>query len=282
MRSVLVALIVVVLWAAGPPVRAADSLNGSYFGVDDADGASILIEPDSGGFQGVFYDRLGNSQRFEADRMDEIAEGILDMDGRTVLLRMAPLPYGAEVAIIPFDGNGQLILEASRMLNFVRQGVNLPDLPAEYREAPRTPGERVAANSFLASYQFWEPVGVVNGYLGLPERFLPLVRMFPAVQLDIIWKLCLAPSADQALALALRGQGVDCPGVLEAIASTQRNGRFKDYKAEVERDRETLRMVVRCADGYLQTKDECDQASEQLSQAAVSLRTAAGVLADYQ
>ncbi|MEM9058974.1 MAG: hypothetical protein AAGD13_00805 [Pseudomonadota bacterium] len=282
MRVFLVAVLAAVLSGVLFPAHAADQLNGSYFGVDDASGASITIEPDSGGFQGVFFDRLGSSQRFEADRAGELAEAILDMDGRTVLMRMSPLPYGAEVAIIPFDGSGQLILEASRILNFVRQGVGIPDLPEEYREAPRAPGERIAANSFLASYQFWEPVGVVNGYLGLPERFHPLVRMFPAVQLDVIWKLCLAPSADSALALALRGQGVACPEVLDTIAQTQRTGRFSDYKAEVERDRETLRMVVRCADGYVQTKDECDTASTRLSQAAVSLRTAAGVLAKFR
>ena len=277
-RSFLAVLIMA--WAAA--AHASDALNGAYFGVDDAQGASITISPDSGGYTGVFFDAAGNSQEFKADRAENIAEAVLDMDGRTILMRMVPLPYGAEVAIIPFDAQGRLVLDASRLLNFVRQGVSVPEAPADFKAAPRRVGERVAANAFLASYQFWDPVGVVNGYLGLPERFRPLMRMFPAVQLDVIWKLCLAPSADRALATALRGQGVDCPEVLDTIVRAQRSGRFDDYKAEVEDERQTLRMVVRCADGYVESKQACDNASQRLSQAAVSLRTASGVLARYR
>ena len=276
-----VAAILMWIWSAAS-VMAADELNGTYLGIDDARGASIRIAPDAGGFRGTFYDSSGNSQRFSADRTDDTAEAVLGMDGRTILLRMVPLPFGAEVAIIPFDNQGRLLLESSRLLSFVREGVKLPDRPAEYIAAPRSPGETIAANAFLSSYQFWEPAGVVNGYLALPERFPPLMRMFPAVQLDVIWKLCLAPNADRALASALRGQGVDCDEVLEAIAKTQRTGRFDDYKAEVEAERQTLRTVVRCGEGYVESKQACDAASKSLSKAAISLRTAAGVLANYR
>lgn len=264
------------------PALAADALNGSYFGIDDAEGASISISPDSEGYRGIFYDARGNSQKFEADRQGDVAEAVLDMDSLTILMRMVPLPYGAEVAIIPFDGEGRLLLDSARLLNFVRQGVSLPNAPKDYSDPPRNAGETIAANAFLASYQFWDPLGVVNGYLGLPERFRPLMRMFPAVQLDVIWKLCLAPSADRALASALRGQGVACPEVLQTIANTQRTGQFNSYKAEVEDERSVLRLVVRCADGYVESKQACDTASQRLSKAAVSLRTAAGVLARYR
>lgn len=267
-------------WAGA--AYSADALSGSYFGIDDAQGASITIDPDAGGYRGVFFDASGSSQDFEADRAENIAEAVLDMDGRTVLMRMVPLPFGAEVAIIPFDGQGRLILEASRLLNFVRQGVSIPSAPKDFSEPPRRAGETIAANAFLASYQFWDPIGVVNGYLALPERFRPLMRMFPAVQLDVIWKLCLAPSADRALASALRGQGVECPDVLQTIVATQRSGQFSRYKNEVESERQTLRMVVRCADGYVESKEACDAASQRLSEAAVSLRTAAGVLSRYR
>ena len=282
MTVLLRSLLAVMVWVWSVSAFAADALNGSYFGIDDAQGASITIAPDSGGYSGVFFDAAGNSQDFKADRAEDIAEAVLDMDGRTILMRMVPLPYGAEVAIIPFDDQGRLVLEASRLLNFVRQGVSLPNAPKDFSEPPRRAGETVAANAFLASYQFWDPVGVVNGYLGLPERFRPLMRMFPAVQLDVIWKLCLAPSADRALASALRGQGVDCPGVLQTIVAAQRSDLFDRYKAEVEEERQTLRLVVRCADGYVESKEACDAASQRLSEAAVSLRTAAGVLARYR
>ena len=268
--------------AALMPASAQEVLNGRYFGVDDASGATIQIAPDAEGFRGIFFDPLGNSQEFEADRVDDAAEAVLDMDGRTVLLRMAPLPYGAQVSLVPFDGEGNLILQASRSLGFVREGFRLPELPPDFTEAPRQPGQRIAGNAFLVSYQFWEPAGVVNGYNGLPDRFRTLMRMFPAVQLDVIWKLCLAPGAERALAVALRGQGLGCPQVIDGIANVQRAGRFNAYKQEVEAERSSLRMSVRCADGYVESKPDCDAAARTLSEKAVSMQTASMVLQRYR
>ncbi len=261
---------------------AAEGLSGFYYGVEDATGASIEIRPDSEGFLGTFFDAQGNSQAFEADRAGDIAEAVLDMDGRTVLMRMVPLPYGAEVAIIPFDEEGNLVIAVGRLLNFVRTGLSLPRPGADFVEAPRDDTRRITANGFLASYEFWNPTGVRNGYLSLPERFRTIMRLFPAVQLDVIWKLCLAPSPDRALAVALRGQGVACAEVIEGIAQSQRSGTFASYKAEVARQKATLRMTVRCADGYPESKENCDRAARELSAQAISLDTAGAVLARYR
>lgn len=282
MKRIWVWLVLIAMTAVAPVFASAEELSGSYYGIDEATGASIRIKPDPGGYTGTFYDPQGASQRFEADRDGDTAQAVLDMDGRTVLMRMAPLPFGAEVAIIPFNGQGQLVPGGGLVLNFVREGIDLPDKPADFVTAPREPGQRVAGNAFLASYQFWDPVGVRNGYLGLPERFKRLIKLFPAVQLDVIWKLCLAPASDLALAQALRGQGIACPEVLDSLAKTQRDNRFNDYKTEVETERNTLRTSVRCADGYVESKTVCDGAAENLSKAAVSLRTAATVLERYR
>ncbi|MEM0988723.1 MAG: hypothetical protein AAGK00_07560 [Pseudomonadota bacterium] len=255
---------------------------GGYYGIDDAAGARILIEQDAEGYRGTFFDPLGASQDFEADAVDDTATAILDMDQRTVLLRIAPLPFGAEVTLIPFDPEGRLITNLGRVLTFVRDGTALPEMPTGFVEAPRAPGQTVAGNSFVASYQFWEPVGVSNGYVGLPDRFRTLMRMFPAVQLDVIWKLCLAPSADQALAIALRGQDVSCAQVIDGIAAVQQRGQFGAFKSVVEDERSSLQMSVRCADGYVESKEACDAAARRLSQAAISLRTAGMVLRQFQ
>jgi hypothetical protein len=261
---------------------ASEELSGVYYGVDDATGASIQIRPDPGGYRGTFFDAQGKSQAFSADRAGDAAEAILDMDGRTVLMRMFPLPYGAEVSLIPLDEKGRLVAAAARVLNFVRMGLELPQPDSDFVEAPRDYTGRVTGNGFLASYEFWNPTGVRNGYLSLPDRFRTLMRLFPAVQLDVIWKLCLAPSPERALALALRGQGVSCPEVIEGIAKTQRSGSFVTYKAEVAEQRDTLRMSVRCADGYPEARKDCDRAASALSRQAVSLDTAATVLNRYR
>lgn len=282
MRGILASMFWLALVATGLSAKAEETLDGLYFGLDDAAGAAIQIAPDDAGFTGTFYDASGASQEFEADRVNDTAEAVLGMDGRTVLMRMAPLPFGAQVSLIPFDDNGRLLLDASRTLGFVREGVKLPEKPADFRAAPRDASGRIAGNTFMASYQFWDPVGVRNGYLSLPDRFRTLMRLFPAVQLDVIWKLCLAPGGDDALALALRGQGLDCAEVIDGIATSQREGRFADYKAEVEAERRTLQTSVRCGDGYTESKQACDAASRKVAEAAVSLRTAKMVLDTYR
>jgi hypothetical protein len=296
MRRVFVALLALLLATAvtggieagfgasiGVGVAAAqDRLDGTYLGIDDAAGARIRIAPDPGGFTGTFQDPQGRSQDFQADRVEDAAEAVLDMDGQTVLMRIAPLPFGAQVSIVPLRPDGSMAMEFSRSLGFVRQGVELPEKPDAFVEAPQMPGERVAGNAFVESYQFWAPEGVVNGYLGLPERFRTLLRMFPAVQLDVIWKLCLAPHADQALGVALRGQDVACPEVVETVARLQRQNRFDDYKAEVDVEREALQTSIRCADGYVASRATCDAAARRLAEAAVSLQTAGTVLSKFR
>lgn len=280
MRRFVLALLVCAL--APFAASAQDVLNGTYTGVDDATGARITISPDPEGYTGTFYDARGRSQAFRADRVEDAAEAVLDMDGQAVLMRMAPLPYGAQVSVVPFRGDGTLAFEFSRALGFVREGTTLPPKPQAFLPAPVLPGQPVSGNGFVESYQFWDPTGVVNGYLGLPDRFKTLMRMFPAVQLDVIWKMCLAPGADRALSVALRGQGVSCAEVVDGIAHTQRAGRFAQYKAEVDQERLALQESIQCADGYVASKRTCDNASRRLAEAAVSLRTAGMVLSRYR
>lgn len=276
-------LAVVTAWlSVAVPGLAADKLKGRYFGIDEAAGAAFTIAPDAEGYKGTFFDPQGKSQKFLADASGDAAEAVLDMDKRTVLMRIAPLPYGAQVTLVPYGKNGNLLMSASRTLAFLRQGMKLPNMPATFVPAPPAGCKRIASHSFLVSYQFWPPGGVVNGYTCLPERARTLMRMFPAVHLDVIWKLCLARGAKRALAEALRGAGVTCKAVRRIIADAQRRGRFARYKAEVEKERQTFKLSVRCADGYLESKSSCDRAARDLARAAASLRTPAMVLRRYR
>ena len=109
-----------------------------------------------------------------------------------------------------------------------------------------------------------------------------MFKMFSAVQLDVIWKLCLADNANEALATALRGQGVTCRDVVPTIARTQNDGRFGDYKRTVLDESRDLRLVVRCADNYAESKETCDRAAKITARAATSLKTAATALGRYR
>ncbi|MEL6475903.1 MAG: hypothetical protein AAFR17_01140 [Pseudomonadota bacterium] len=278
---VLVFLCIAVLWPLSA-AQAQDALSGSYRGALEAEGARIEIAPDSDGFRGTFFDRAGRSQDFAADKVGVLAEAVLDMGGQTVLMRMDPKPYGADVALIPLDAQGQLVFAGARFLTFLRPGLDLPKPPPGYVSPPTDARGRITGNGFLNSYEFWPAEGVRLGYLSLPPRFQTLLQLFPAVHLDVIFKLCLARQDGPALAKALRGSGVACGEVVDAMAQMQRTGRFSVYKREVAEQRSLLETNVKCADGYLASKTQCDQAAAAIAQRAVALETPATVLQRYR
>lgn len=279
MRLILTCLILL-LGAAG--AAAQDRLNGRYLGLNEAEGAILDIEPAGEGFDGRFVDPSGAAREFEAAAIGPVAEGVVDLGGEVVLMQIVPLPFGAAVGLTPFDAEGNLIGARMTRYTFVREGLEVPEPPETFAEAPADARGRITANSFLASYAFWPPEGVANGYLSLAERFRTLMRLFPAVQLDVIFKLCLAPGGERALALALRGQGVTCSAVLDGMAAAQRSGRFNAFKAEVAAAREALTVAVRCGDGYVMGKETCDRSARRVAEAATALETAATVLARYR
>ena len=270
------------LWIFAGPVKAQDVLGGVYHGVQDGEGARIEIAPDGDGFRGTFFDAQGNSQPFEASRNGPLAETELSLSSGPVFMRIDPRPYGADVALIPIDREDKIVLEDTLFLTFLREGLSLPEPPANYIAPPDTTAERITGRGFLASYEFWPPEGVRRGYLALPPRFVTLMRLFPAVQLDVIFKLCLSGVDGPAVATALRGQGVNCREVVDGMAAIQRDGRWESYKRQVAGERDTLSLNVRCADGYLTTKSECERAAVAISKQAAAGGTAAIVLRDYR
>jgi len=272
-----------VLWLASLTAAAAqDVLDGRYFGIEDADGLLLEIHPDDEGFSGTLSDALGAGQSFGADDVGGSAEAVIDMNGRAAFVRISPVPVGVTFAWTPIDPDGAMLSEETRILAFLREGTALPDLPEFYVDPPTRPGALVSGNSFLLSYEFWPPDGLVRGFEALPGKYRALMRMFPLVQLDVIWKLCLASDGGQAQARALRGQGLSCATVTAQFAAMQRDDRFTRFKDNLAAEKDVFIAVVRCADAYPMTKQQCDAASRQLAERAVSMQTAASALARYR
>lgn len=278
-------LLALAVWLAGATACAAQGgLEGSYFGVDSAEGLRLSIRRDGEGFAGTLTDAAGTSQSFTAEDLEGSARtlAVLDLNGRPAILQISPHPMGVSVAWTPVDPTGAVQLGETMILGFLREGTALPELPEFYVDPPSRPGALVSGNAFLLSYEFWPPDGLVRGYQALPEKYRSLMRMFPLVQLDVIWKLCLSPTGGPAQARALRGQQLTCGEVISQFTSMQRDGRFNRFKADLAVEKEVFITVVRCADAYPMTKQQCDNASRQLSTRAVSMDTAAGALARYR
>ncbi len=260
------------------PAAAQIVLDGRYLGLGPAAGAELEIAPDPGGFRGRWRPPGGAAQSFEADRTGDQAETVVQLDGQAHLMQITPLPYGVEVALVPFQPDGTLALSGARLDTYLREGISLPEAPEGFMAAPIDSRTQIAPRAFLLSYEFWRPAGVLNGYLALPSRAHTMMRLFPAVQLDVIWKLCLAPRADRALAIALDGQGVTCSEVVRGLATIQSEGRFDAYKREVGAARDALVTAIQCGEGYRMRRADCVASAERVAAVALQLETAATVL----
>lgn len=281
-KHCLATIALLLAWLIPIQVVAQVMLSGTYRGTGAAQGALLTIARDSGGFAGeVILPGLA-SQAFLADRRLDIAEAIVDLTDRPALMQVVPQPYGAEVALIPLGSDGRPDVAGSEVLPFLGAGVSELSYPDGYMLAPNSTRSPVTANGFLVSYPYWRPAAVANGYGALPAKFHTLFRLFPAVQLDVIWRLCSGAGSDQALAIALRGQAVGCAAVLQGLASIQARGRYADFRREVAAETEVLLTSVRCADNYVMPKSTCERVAGQVAAAASELESAAAVLARYR
>ncbi|MEM6971314.1 MAG: hypothetical protein AAF577_00805 [Pseudomonadota bacterium] len=280
-------MLAAVLMPALPAIAQTGLEGRSLRGLDEANGARLDIGRRGG--NGVVEGTLqidGRRLPFAARVVDGGLSGLMARGGGESQLRLDPLPFGAIMTLIPVAADGTLANQQAEILTFARADVSLPTLPEGFVLPPQPGVVRFAPVGFLRSYAFWPPDGVAVGYAALAPRHRTMIGLFPSVQLDIIWKLCLAPAgvaaADRALSLARSGQGVDCRDVLSVIATLQRNGRFAGYKADVEEARSRVERAVRCAEYFVETKATCDAAGRDMSAAALSLETAATVLDRYR
>ena len=148
--------------------------------------------------------------------------------------------------------------------------------------APSRPGQEIDPDVFLASYQFWEPEGVANGFDNIGARYRTVLRMFPQIHADVLWKLCQAQTQRGLLAEALRGQGAGCAEIQATVARLQDGGRFSDWKAAVDREISQLMPAVQCSRGYIVKESVCGPASKRVAEAATSLETLATVLGRWR
>ncbi len=286
--ALLVLSTLVALGASGARADA-PGLSGAYIGVDDAAGMRLTLtertaEGDvAAGFDGALVDASGGRAEFQAflsGRGGRDAETRVQLGDRSLFLRFSPRPIGLIAVSIPVTDEGVLVLERTQSLPFVREGVALPERPEMFASAPQDPNGVTDPLLFLLSYEFWTPVEVGNGYASLEDRWRTLIRLYAEVHTDVLWKLCSAGRTPPGRTEALEGQNITCEGVVDKVAALQRSGRFGAYKAGLAEQKARLIDAVKCARGQL-LKSDCERANAWTNRAALSLDTAATVLARY-
>lgn len=274
------ALALIALVALALP--AAAQLSGSYRGVDEAEGMRLELRAAGGGYTGTFVDRTGAARPFSAEAVGGRAEAVVPFEGFNASLVVVPEPIGAQALVTPLDPSGRPLAEEMRALPFLRAGVSLPDSPDRYLPPPGGPVPAMDARGFASSYPFWPPLAAAYGWEGVAPRYRTVIRLFPLVQTDLLWKLCQSPERLGGLGEALRGQNVTCQEVLSAFDAMRRGGGFERFKADVARERRTLLATLDCATDYTSTRAACDAAGAETARRALSMETAATTLARYR
>ena len=266
----LLALAIAFLLVPIAGVVAQDRLDGVYYGIDDAQGLTIQLQQSGSGATGRISAADGSGQAIDGRRQGASIVTDLIFRGKRGSARITPKDLGLGLTWTPRDGSGDMVFA------FRRRGLELPAPPPGFVPEPY-PGQPVEAHTFLASYEFWTPEIASRIYEEIEERYRSIIRLFPAVQTDLIWKLCQSSTPTPLLGEALRGEGVTCAQVDDRLKAAQRSDAFNRFKRRVHSERADASRAVECARGIHQTP-VCVEAARRTQRAATSLETVKTVL----
>lgn len=259
-----------------------ERLKGGFYGVGAAKGMRFVLRDVGETPTGTFFDSNGKEAPIKGHWVGGGVEAVLAFDTRPIFIRLTGETMGAEMLVLPIGPDGNALPEEARRLGFLRDGVKAPELPSGYQNPPARADGVLDPDVFLVSYEFWPPDGVARGFSAIGPRYRTMIRLYPLVHADVLWKLCAAPGDVPGLGEALRGQGVTCESIGEVVEGAQKKGMFDRYKADVEKQKRDLISAVKCARGYIVKESVCAPAARRAAEAAVSMETVATALAPYR
>lgn len=263
-------------------ITASAQVAGRYDGIDAASGMTLAIEESGQRARGTLTMDDGREIDFRGEIVGETLEATFTDGGVRVYLRAVTEPIGARVVLVPMDEDNQLRVDRTRAYAFLREGVSLPERPTRYMPPPTTRPRAIEPRAFVASYPFWPPLSVAMAYEALEPRFRSVVKLYPLVQADLLWKLCTSPERTPGIAEALRGQGLSCAEVSQAFRRMQETGSFDRFKRDVTASSAALITTLGCADDLRRLEQACKDAAQETARRAVSMETAGTVLARYR
>ena len=264
---------------------AAAEVMGGYFGIDQAAGMKLDFADGRRGLDVTLTMPNGERREFTATRLPTGAEALVDEPGGKAIYVFTAEPLGLSFVMAPLGADDLPDPARTVAFLFLKDGVAAPPRPARYVEPPAGPGGTIDPRAFVESYAFWPSRNVAWGYEMVRGRYRTLIRLHPVVQADILWKLCRANAAPEALAEALRGQGVGCDDVLGAFGRMLRPGGpvepFNAVRRDVEAQKAALVEAIHCSIDYRRNDPECRRAGARVAVAATSLETVKSVLDRY-
>lgn len=281
LRQLATLAVAAMAWLAGGGAASAQ-FAGRYVGIDAAQGMRIELSVSGDQGRGTLFRKDGTSVRFSGEVVEDTLEAAFTEDRRRVYLRLIAEPIGARVVMVPFDTDHQLRVDQTEAYAFLREGVSLPSPPARFLPPPDKPVKFIDAQAFVSSYPFWPPLSVALAYEGLEPRYRTVVKLFPVVQADLLWKLCASPERTPGIAEALRGQGLSCTDVNNAFRAMQAGPAWDRFKKAVAPEAAQLMLALGCAEDHRRNDPACRKAAQETAKRALSMDTAATVLARFR
>ncbi len=261
------------LLAAATAARA--DVFGAWMGLGAAEGARLTLSEARRGVEGALD--LGEGPiEFLGERVGETVEAEIPLAEGRAYLRIAPEAAGLVLTLAPIDAENRLRADRTRAYAFVPEGTPMPEFPARFLPEPAQAPRVIDAEAFVWSYPFWSPLGAALGYEAVAPRYRTVIRLFPAVQADLLAKICRSPERTPGIAEALRGQGVACRDVLNAAPEGSAAARRLAEAADAERP--ALAQTLDCSTEVLGRNPDCAAAGRETARRAASTETVATVL----
>ena len=99
-------------------IASAQELASAYKGVEAAKGMRLQFARNGDIYEGLFADRAGGTQAFEADALEVGAEGVVERGGRKVFMRFVPDGAGLQMVSVPISDEGDMIIENTQTAVF--------------------------------------------------------------------------------------------------------------------------------------------------------------------
>ncbi len=254
---------------------------GRYVGIGAAEGMALELEAARGArLDGAITLGDGERRRFRGEQVGVVVEGALAFDEGAAFLQIVEDGVGVAVRITPVDGEGRMIESRAVGYAFVPEGTAMPDLPDRFVAEPTRPVRAIDAEAFVSSYPFWTPRGAALGYEAVAERYRTMIRLYPMVQTDLLWKMCRSPERTPGIAEALGGEGATCRDVLSALP--EGSAALARFRRDVEPERALLKTALHCADRIVNPPPRCAEAGRETARRAASMETVATVLRRYR
>ena len=252
-------------------------LSGRYKGIEQGGGLALELEIDGDAASGAITLGDGVRRPFTGEPVGRGVEAALQgEDGRSMFLQLAPQGAGLLARVAPFDADGRLSAEGARAYAFIPESMPIPDPPARYMDPPEGRPRVIDAEAFIASYPFWPPLAAARGYDAVAPRYRTVIRLFPAVQADLLQKMCQSPERTAGIAEALDGQGVTCQDVLNA--APEGGAAQARLRAAADAERPILMTALDCATDLTRTDSDCARAGRETAARAASMETVATML----